>query len=276
MAGEVGGFDIGRIRAQSQSIPDLPSTIPKFHDGQYSRRWPNGSVVATTLPAIIRRRTSRVPIRRQNHLNADALLIIDGCCKDYALEDLLWPRRRGTPLYKVLSAESRCILVAPDMSVYTDEPMPSCHKLYQIKRTFMMYEYYQDHGLTALPFLAPAAPTHTEWMAAWLGANECVRHVAASVQTLQRRESVWRSHLRLLEQIQRRVPRELVWLLVGQSEDAPRASEALASLGDVRFVVAPCEYGPSTSSEARGPAVLTLPLWAPKASANGQRLLPYE
>ena len=233
MVNEVGGLQLTDVRARQQPIPDLPRTVVKFRDGDNARRWPPEHVLATTLPAIINRQASVRSIREQNWVAPHSLLIIDGCCRDDVLEDL-WLRRHTASLYRVLQAEAPCLIVAPDMSLYPE--MSPCHKLYQIKRTFLMYEHFQQHGFATVPLLSPDAPAHARYLASWLRLNPCVTTVASSFQTLHKRKRLWLRHLRLLRLIQGSVPRQLVWMLIGQSDDPRHALEA--QLGSVRFIVA--------------------------------------
>jgi len=252
MANEVGGMRLSDVSAQPQSIPEIRLTVVKWRDGDDHRRWPAEDVIATTLPAIICRETPVSPIRQQNRVAPHALLLIDGCCHDDVLENL-WLRRRTSSLYDLLRAEQPCLLVAPDMSLYAE--MPSCHKLYQIKRTFVMYQQFQYHGLNAVPFLAPATAAHAECLAAWLRANEHVTHVAASFQTLHIDPMLWCRHLRLLEQIKEGVPRQLVWILIGQSDDS--WGTLAKRFGSVGFIV----VGPKFDSMRHQPEMsLRLPL----------------
>jgi len=244
MANEVGGMRLSDVTAQPQSIPDFRPTVVKWRDGDDHRRWPAEDVVATTLSAITCRGTAVRSIREQNGVAPHALLLIDGCCYDDVLENL-WLRRRDPSLYDLLKAERPCVVVAPDMSLYPH--MPACHKLYQIKRTFVMYKQFQNHGLTAVPFLAPHAPAHAKCMASWLRANEHVTHVAASLQTLHTDASLWRRHLHLLQQIKEGVPRQLVWMLIGQSDD--RWGTLAKRFGCVRSIV----VGPKFDSMRRQP-----------------------
>jgi hypothetical protein len=105
-----------------------------------------------------------------------------------------------------------------------------------MKRAFVMYRHYQERGLRSIPFLSPDADSHAKRMASWLRSNERVTHAAASFQTLRKGSGMWRRHLRYLGLIAADVPRDLVWVLIGVSEDS-RGSLS-AALGDVRNVVA--------------------------------------
>jgi len=229
----VGGLGLTDVRAQPQSIVGFPAEVAKLGRSRLTGPMSSHQYFAITLAAITRRRHAVRPVREQNGLNPSAVLVIDGCCKDYVLENL-WQRRRNYTLYQLLEAEEPCILVAPDMSVYTD--MPACQKVYEIKRTFEMYGRYQRHGLTAIPFLSPDNEAHAEHLAAWLAANKCVTYVATSFQTFRGRKGRFRRHMGLLQQIRERVPRDLVWIVIGQRERRRRTFEA--GLGAVRFVTA--------------------------------------
>ncbi len=109
------------------------------------------------------------------------------------------------------------MLSRPNISLYVE--MPPCHRLYEIKRTFVMYSHLQRHGLLTVPFVSPENGAHASLYASWLRGNGCVTHVAASFQTIQRKKHVWRRHMRLLERIQSEVPRRLVWILIGQARN---------------------------------------------------------
>jgi len=230
MVNEVRGLQLSDVKAQPQSIPVIPRRVVKFRDGDlYGRGWPADPVIATTLDSIIKRQHAT---RQRNRMSPTSLLTLDGCCRDRVLEDL-WRRRGRFSLYDRIQKEEPCVLIAPDMSVYVD--MPACHKLYQIKRTFLMYAHYQRHGLYAIPFLAPDNEAHALHLASWLRANKCVTHVAASFQTLQRRRDVWRRHMQLLERIRDEIlPRRLVWVLIGQKPQSVLDSR----LGHVCYIVA--------------------------------------
>jgi hypothetical protein len=245
MANEVGGFQLGEVRAAPQSIPDIPRRVEKLRDGQlYRQGWGSYEVVATTLASVLRRPG---PVRERNGMAPSALLVIDGCCKDHVLERL-WETRRNFLLYDRLEAERPCLLVAPDISVYVD--MPACHKLYQIKRTFVMYAHFQRHGLPTVPFFAPDNEAHALHLASWLRRNRCVTHVAASFQTLQRRRDLWRRHMQLLERIRDELlPRTFVWVLIGQ-RPRPQLDERL---GSVRYVVAAPKFKRVGRSRQWGP-----------------------
>jgi hypothetical protein len=114
--------------------------------------------------------------------------------------------------------------------------MSACHKLYQIKRTFVMYEHYQAHRLRSIPFLAPDNRAHALNYASWLRDNVSVTHVAASFQTLQRKKQIWWRYAELLDMIRKEIlPRKLVWVLIGQ-KPRPWLDERFQS---VRYIVTP-------------------------------------
>ncbi len=255
MVNEVEGLGINTVAARMQSIPQLPRQITKLRNGDLKRDWSAFKVVATTIAPIIERKESVRSIREQNRVDPATLLLIDGCCKDHVLEEDLWLRRRDSSLYDMLRNEEPCLVIAPDMSVYPD--MPACHRLYQIKRTFLICAHLQRHGLTTVPFLAPHNTAHADNFAEWLRANPSITHVAASFQTVHRKAGVWERHFSLLRRIQKRVSRDLVWLLVGQGKHSRRGSPAV--LGSVRFIVA----GPKFDVLRRRVDHLQLPLLEP-------------
>lgn len=231
MASEVGGLDLANITAAPQAMPAIYSKVDKLRSGDLGRQWSGFETAAITLEPVIRRRRAIVPVREQNGLTSDALVVIDGCCKDDLLDNL-WERRKDHSLYELFLKEEPCVLIAPDISLYAK--MSACHKLYQMKRSFKMYARYQRHGLTAIPFIAPDSAAHAKHLAAWLTVNKCVSHVATSFQTFRARRDRWRRHMILLRRIRDAVPRDLVWLVIGQGERRREGFER--TLGNVRFI----------------------------------------
>lgn len=231
MASKLGGLDLLNIKAVPQVIPAIYSEVDKLRSGDLGRQWSAYETAAITLEPVIRRTRAIVPVREQNRLPHDALVVIDGCCKDHLLDNL-WERRRDQSLYELFAREEPCVLIAPDISVYAG--MCACHKLYQIKRSFNMYARYQRHGLTAIPFLAPDSRAHSRLLGSWLTANKCVSHVATSFQTFRGRRERWHRHASLLMRIRRAVPRDLIWVVIGQSERRRELFRQM--LGNVRFV----------------------------------------
>jgi hypothetical protein len=239
MMNEVGGFQLWDVRARPQDIPRMPGSVTKLRDGDFARKWPPWDVIACTVEPMIARHSARRSVRGKNRLRPDVLLVMDGCCKDPVLDDL-WVRRRSDSLYHLFRIEEPCVLIAPDMSVYS-KGMPACHKLYQIKRSFVMYARYQAQGLTAVPILTPDTEAHSSAFAEWLEANQCVTHVAASLQTLNARRSPSKRHIDFLLGVASHVSRPLTWLLIGRSERQGDTAER--GLGDIRRIAVGPKFG---------------------------------
>ena len=257
MINEVEGLHLDDVRAAPLTVPEIPSQVVKLRDGDLDRRWSDSfgqRIVATTLEALIGRETAECSIRDQNHLDPSCMLLIDGCCKDVVLEANLWRRRWRPSLYGLFEMEAPCLLIAPDMSLYS-VGMPPCHKLYQIKRTFLMYQHYQDNGLAAIPFVSFDAEAHVTHIARWLKLNPCVTHIAASFQTVHGSAYLWLRHFRLLEMLRDLVPRNLSWLLIGQSDNRQKSLEK--RFGRIGSVVVGPKYGPMRK---RDEAMQKLPL----------------
>lgn len=245
MTQEVEGLSLDDVRARPLAMPVVgPRRVTKWRSGDYRRRISDhlkGGVLATTLEAVIGRVEGQRSIRDQNGIDRTALLWIDGCCKDEVLEERnLWKRRWMDSLYDLFRMEEPCVLIAPDFSVYS-VGAPPCHKLYQMKRSFLMYRHYQENGLATVPFVSFDSEAHVLNVARWLETNPCVTHVAISFQTLAGQYYLWRRHFRFLKLLKDLISRNVAWLLIGQSD---KHGVLQRRLGEVHCIVAGPKFDP--------------------------------
>lgn len=230
MFADIGGLNLLTIQAKSQRIPKLPSFIPQLKRGCY-RHWENkldrnfkwvGISLKDALDSASNCSAKRF---REKWRLGKAKLIITAYGFDDLLEENIW--KRFSEKSRVLIRIKPDLITGINFSIFDSHP-PFEH-LFNMKRGFKTFKYFQDYGLSSIPHIYWYNDFDLVRLAEWLNKNRCITTVARNMQTLKSFNS-FKKTLDELVWLNSQITREIHFVLSGTC-----VLERLKLLGESRL-----------------------------------------
>jgi hypothetical protein len=213
----IGDLELPRAAACDTRGLEVPRFIPVVKPQERGTRLPTDPCYAITLASIMTPSARALypgarTIRRDLGLPKGAALALLLWEKDEYLENL-WARRTRARLIEGLVGLGADLVVAPNYSVYGDEPRMA--HLINIKRSLVIATELADAGARVVPHIYWWSRTDVARWAAWLRENVEVGWVAINWQTVRADASSWQTLCDGLGALIAAVGREDLGILIG-------------------------------------------------------------
>lgn len=181
----VGGPEINVV-ARPVKLPPLDQYIPQIRNRLILRgQLRQHRAYAIRLEQVLRREVrSAAEIREACGVADWQAVVLLGFADDTWLEKL-WERPGAV---RAIAEGGWDAVVAPSYSLWWGRPRPM--HLHAIARSFEIYAFLLELGVSAIPRVAFATMADVEHLARWCNANPCVGTVAADLMTL-RKDQDW-------------------------------------------------------------------------------------
>ncbi len=212
------------------SLP-LPAHIPVLERqarGTRLPRWPAYGLhidTALTLAQLDLAACAR-DLRSYFAVPSGTLMILFPYGRDYLLEEV-WARRKSAHLLDKLREARFDLIVAPNFSVYLDQPRMT--HLIRIRMSHVFYRDMMQAGLPVIPHIYFGASEDIQRWAGWFAANPQVTVAACNLQTATD-DSFFSYMLDGLCEIAKQAGRPVHYVLSGPSSDE-RLAQVFGTLG---------------------------------------------
>jgi hypothetical protein len=220
----VEGPYLSTVTALEQRLPDLPAYVPGIQKG-------SGKLFAHTTPAWVGVHLGEVvsgdklltptDVRRRMGVPADTKLLLLAYGKDRLIENI-WPQR-GDVLRR-LAVMGFDLVTSINYSIWDIHPHPE--KIFNVKRSLVIYEEMQALGMTAVPHIYWYSRKSMAVWADWLNANDAVQIIAMDVQTLKAED--WATFAAELRVFKGLLTRQIHFIITG-----PVAPSRIAELRQI-------------------------------------------
>lgn len=217
----VNGPYLTDIMATAQPVPELPGFIPVVTHGsgklftKYKPEW-----IGVQLPEVVSGKEVRVVADVRARLGAppDAKIMLLAYGRDGLLENL-WQNRRC--VLRDLARAGFDLATSINYSIW--DMHPHAEKIFNVKRSLVIYQEMQEFGLTVVPHIYWYSGKSLWMWVEWLRANPAVTMVAIDLQTLKVPD--WPGYMAELREFVAAVGRQLHYVITG-----PQAVDRIVEL----------------------------------------------